>query len=106
MSRNNPKRLRLRHGERLAALDALIERKEYACALEFMRRVLGDPTIPAETRVLVKAKEVEALLGLGRHVEAFVSASQVESLIRRHRLYALTDLVQGTVERARQARGA
>ena len=104
--KDGQRQLNLRHGERLAALDEYLREGQHSLALEYMRRILGDPKIPAEVRITVRAKEVDALLGLNRPIEAYVAAKQVEALIGRHRLFHLEEAVAPALHLARQKHGA
>lgn len=99
-------RVQKRHSERLAAVDLHLKRKDYSQVLESLIRVFGDPKLPTEMRVMAKASEIEALLGLGRITEAFVAAEHTETIIRRHKLFRLWDVVKEVVNRAREARDA
>lgn len=106
MGSRDPRRVSKRHGERLLAIAEAIRTGCYEQALETMRRVLGDATLPPVTRLLVTAQEVEALLAIGRHTEAFVRAVQAENMMDRNRLWHLRDQVASSIERARSFRGA
>lgn len=96
-----------KHAESLGAVDQHLEAKEYHHALEVLRRISFDTTLPAEARVRTKAREVEALIGLAREVEAFRAAVDLERMIERYRLDdRLAEEMALVIEKAEELRGA
>ncbi|HEY3367174.1 MAG TPA: hypothetical protein VGK74_19130 [Symbiobacteriaceae bacterium] len=76
-----------------------MKHRRFHQALETMRRILGDMTLPPASRLEVKLKELEALLGVGRVTEAFVQAHQAEAFMVDHGLWKYRDAVREFIER-------
>jgi len=104
LRRWNTGHLEKRHGERLAALRADLNEQRYHIALESMRRILGDPTLPPCTRLEVTLKEVEALLALGRPCEAATRLVAALRTMQHYRLYDRRETVEELVRRVEMAR--
>lgn len=105
MRKDNPRAFAAQYGDRMAAIDHHMKARELGLALEIIRRILGDHKIPVESRIMLRAKEAEALLGLGRKVEANLAAEQALGLIERHRRNRLLSIVAPVADMARVACG-
>lgn len=105
MGRRNPERAERRHGERLAAVESDMGKGSFCTALESIRWILGDTTLPPATRLSVTLMKVRVLLETARPCEASVSLYAAVNLMNQHGLYEqcqtikeLTALVENDVK--------
>lgn len=88
-------------------------RGSYYTALELIRSVLADRTLPAASRLAITLVEVRALLGVGRPCEAAVRLYVATTLMNQHGLYGqspnikeLASLVENAVTLTQNVGGA